>query len=275
MIRHYIPAGRPSVYGASVTRTLLQDEVPPSSGISAPCGSTTHPESVKGAADQGRLMDCGVCGVAGYGAIIGFADPGHPRPAMTAEHVTPSVNTFVPARPRRVCVHPLAVSPGSLDLTRGGDFEQERRRDEFDRSDVLLLYLGLGGLSRLRSRRAEVLTRDGRSSVVKPGPGRREPLRPFSFPRPTEQPLLTRKDDPMRPRSVTTVQLDWLRSTRTDVGTLGGAASEEPVRVRRGHCGREPARWRSYLSCLRVLPARGGALGVPYGPDGDSPSPPG
>src|SRR5262249_24934955 len=54
MTRHYIPAGRPSDYGASVTRTLLQNEVPPSHGISVPCGSTTHPESVRGAADCGR-----------------------------------------------------------------------------------------------------------------------------------------------------------------------------------------------------------------------------
>jgi hypothetical protein len=188
------------------------------------------------------FMDCGACGVAGHGAIIGFADPGHARLAMSAEQVTSLVDTFVPARPRGVGVHRLAVSHASPDVTRGGHFGQERRRDEFDRSKVLLLYVGPGGLSRLRSRRADVLIRDGRSSVVKPGPGRREPLRPFSFPRPTEQPLDTRKDDPMRPHSATTLQLHWLRSAGTDVRALGGAAratSTEPVRVRRRLCGRD------------------------------------
>jgi len=46
----------------------------------------------------------------------------------------------------------------SQALTRGGHLGQRRHRDEFDRSDVLLLYVGLGDLPRLRSRRANVLT---------------------------------------------------------------------------------------------------------------------
>jgi hypothetical protein len=75
---------------------------------------------------------------------------------MSAEQVTSLVDTFVPARPRGVGVHRLAVSHASPDVTRGGHFGQERRRDEFDRSKVLLLYVGPGGLSRLRSRRADV-----------------------------------------------------------------------------------------------------------------------
>src|SRR5262245_8664904 len=141
MIRHYIPAGRPSVYGASVTRTLLQDEVPPSSGISAPCGSTTLHGSVRGAADQGGVH--GVRSVRGCGSRSHrrFADPGDARLAMMAEQVTSLVNTLVPARPRGAGVHRF-VSRASLDLTRGGHFGQERPRDEFDRSNVLLLYLG-------------------------------------------------------------------------------------------------------------------------------------
>jgi hypothetical protein len=47
----------------------------------------------------------------------------------------------------------------SQALTRGGHLGQRRHRDEFDRSDfLLLLYVGLGDLPRLRSRRANVLT---------------------------------------------------------------------------------------------------------------------
>ena len=65
-------------------------------------------------------MDCGACGVAGHGVIIGFADPGHARLTMSAEQVTSSVDTFVPARPRGVGVHRLAVSHASPDLARGG-----------------------------------------------------------------------------------------------------------------------------------------------------------
>src|SRR5262249_47860767 len=151
MMRHYIPAGRPSVYGASVTRTLQRDEVPPSCGISAPCGSTSHPESVRGAADQGGLMDCGACGVAGHGAIIGFADPGHARLVMSARQVTPVVDTFAPVRPRGGDRR-LAISRASPDLTRSGHFGQEPRRDEFHRTTVSLLYVGPGRLSPLPSR---------------------------------------------------------------------------------------------------------------------------
>jgi hypothetical protein len=187
-------------------------------------------------------MDFGACRVAGYEAIIGFADPAHARLATSAEQATPLVNALEPACPHGVGVHRLAVSRASRDLTRGCHFRQERRGDEIDRSNLLLLYLGPGGLSRLRSRRADVLTQDGRSSVVKPGPGRREPLRPCSFPRPTEQSLHTRKDDPMRPHSAMTRQFHWLRSAWTDVRALGGATrarSTELIVVRRRLCGRD------------------------------------
>jgi hypothetical protein len=239
MVRPYIPGGRPSVYGAPVTRTLRQDEDQSSCGISVPCGSTTHRESVRGAADRG--MGHGLRrGVPVTAVMIESAGPTHEWLAMSAERAAPVVNVWVG-------VHRPLVRCALRDLTWGGHLGQERRRDEFDRSTVLLLYLGPGGLSWLRSRRADVLTPDGRRSVVKPGPGRREPLRPFSFPRPTDQPLNLRKDDPMRPDSATTLQLHWPRSNRIKVQALGGTAratSTEPFRVRRCLCGRDarPAR---------------------------------
>ena len=246
MIRSYIPAGRTSVYGASVTRTLQQGEDQSSCGISVLCGSTTHRESVRGAADRG--MGHGVRRVVPVTAVMSESTgPTHARVAMSVDQAAPVVNVVVPARRRCVGAHRSLVRRASQDLTRGDHLGQERRRDELDRSKVLLLYLGPGGLSWLRSRRADVLTPDGRSSVVKPGPGRREPLRPFSFPRPTDQPPNLRKDDPMRPDSATPLQLHWPRSNGIDVQALGGAAratSTEPFRVRRCLCGRDACRAR-------------------------------
>ena len=79
-------------------------------------------------------------GVPVTAVMIESAGPTHERLAMSAEQAAPVVNVLVGA-------HRPLVRRGLRDLTWGGHLGQERRRDEFDRSTVLLLYLGPGGLS--------------------------------------------------------------------------------------------------------------------------------
>jgi len=96
-------------------------------------------------------MDCGARGLAVAAVMSELA-------VRAAEPATPLSEALIPPHLRCLRVGLPAV-----------------RGDEFDRSTVLLLYVGP------RSCRADVLTPDGRSSVEKPRPGRREPLGPFVF----------------------------------------------------------------------------------------------